>query len=116
MFCPKCGNENPDTNQFCGKCGESLIKPSSNKTEKKWVYRPVATLIVMGVLLILAMYTIPIPGYGGSVTLAKQVDVCSSPLSSLLYRCPEALSWWFFGGWGMGILLIALGIFHRVKE
>ena len=26
MFCPKCGKENPDTNQFCGVCGENLIK------------------------------------------------------------------------------------------
>ena len=28
MFCQKCGKENPDTNQFCGTCGESLVKIS----------------------------------------------------------------------------------------
>ena len=26
MFCPKCGKENPDTNQFCGACGKRLSK------------------------------------------------------------------------------------------
>jgi uncharacterized membrane protein YvbJ len=24
MFCPKCGKENPNTNQFCGSCGMRL--------------------------------------------------------------------------------------------
>jgi hypothetical protein len=30
MFCPKCGNENPDTNQFCGKCGTTLPSQASS--------------------------------------------------------------------------------------
>jgi len=25
MFCPKCGTENPEGNNFCQKCGESLV-------------------------------------------------------------------------------------------
>jgi len=43
MICPKCGKENPDTNQYCGKCGESLknytprssTKPTSLQIEKQ---------------------------------------------------------------------------------
>jgi hypothetical protein len=40
MFCPKCGKENPDTNQFCGSCGENLLKLSSNHTNKQTM-RPI---------------------------------------------------------------------------
>ena len=35
MFCPRCGKENHDTNQYCGNCGESLkfyTQRSSPKT------------------------------------------------------------------------------------
>jgi hypothetical protein len=43
MFCPKCGKENPDTNQYCGKCGESLkiytqrssVKPTPSQIENQ---------------------------------------------------------------------------------
>lgn len=31
MFCPKCGKENPDTNQFCGNCGVPLVRSPTNK-------------------------------------------------------------------------------------
>jgi uncharacterized membrane protein YdbT with pleckstrin-like domain len=29
MFCPKCGEENPDTNKFCRECGVALTSPSN---------------------------------------------------------------------------------------
>jgi class 3 adenylate cyclase len=32
MKCPKCNFENPETNQFCGKCGQLLASPP--ETEK----------------------------------------------------------------------------------
>ena len=28
MRCPRCGNENPDANRFCGMCGTTLLQPS----------------------------------------------------------------------------------------
>jgi hypothetical protein len=34
MFCPKCGKENPDTNQYCGKCGGSLKIYTQQSSEK----------------------------------------------------------------------------------
>lgn len=30
MRCPRCGNENPATNRFCGTCGTSLVAPSTS--------------------------------------------------------------------------------------
>jgi hypothetical protein len=35
VFCPKCGKENPDTNQYCGKCGESLKIYTQRLSEKQ---------------------------------------------------------------------------------
>ncbi len=29
MRCPRCGNENPETNRFCGMCGGTLLQPST---------------------------------------------------------------------------------------
>lgn len=29
MRCPRCGNENPGSNRFCGMCGTSLLAPAS---------------------------------------------------------------------------------------
>ena len=34
MICQKCGKENPDTNKFCGGCGEILKKTSPNNALK----------------------------------------------------------------------------------
>ena len=37
MYCPKCGQQNPDEAQFCGNCGENLpttASPSSSNTPR----------------------------------------------------------------------------------
>ncbi len=33
MFCPKCGTENPEGNNFCQKCGESLVPQVPKPTD-----------------------------------------------------------------------------------
>lgn len=35
MFCPKCGNQNPDTASFCIKCGYNYNQPTSFATASK---------------------------------------------------------------------------------
>ena len=93
MFCQKCGKENPDTNQFCGDCGEPLKKIIQDNTQKKTTYKPSVVLILMGLFIISAIYLLPISSvpFGGTITLAKQVELCSAPFSSLLYRCSDSL-------------------------
>ncbi len=39
MRCARCGNENPDSNRFCGMCGASLLSPSAPRTAQS---QPVA--------------------------------------------------------------------------
>ncbi len=29
MYCPKCGEQNPDNSSFCGKCGAALTQTAS---------------------------------------------------------------------------------------
>lgn len=120
MFCPKCGKENPDTNQFCGGCGEGLIKIPSNKTQKKTVYKPIIILILFGILIILAMYLLPVVPcqstiYGAcKTTLAKTSEICGSGMPGT-QSCNELISWTFFIGWGIGIILIVMGICNKKK-
>lgn len=110
MFCPECGKENPDINQFCSTCGESL----KNNTHIKSEYRPTLFLILWGLFIILSMYLLPIfPnqvffGYGFT-TLAKTVE----SISSSLVRCPEFISWIFFFGWGFSVSLIVIEVTHK---
>ncbi len=113
MFCPKCGEENSDTNHFCGVCGASLIKNIQKKTS---VFAPIVPLIIIGVLLILSMYLLPLFEFGTSkITLAQTVEYCNS-MRWLGANCYEASSWMFFIGWGIGLMTIAIGFFNWKKE
>jgi hypothetical protein len=111
MLCPFCGKYNPDTSQLCGVCGEPLPKTSSDDTQKKRIYAPVVPLIVIGIIIILAMYLFPI---GGS-PLARHADLCSSP-SFIFYNCPGGISWVVFLGWLIGVACIITGIFYWKKQ
>lgn len=33
MRCPRCGNENPESNRFCGMCGTTLLAPAPPKAQ-----------------------------------------------------------------------------------
>ena len=119
MFCPKCGKENPDDKQFCGECGSPLIKrvlpDTQNNTQKKTVSSPSAGMIIVGILIILGMYLVPIvPSssfWGNSMTLAKTWELCTSLIP--IVRCSYGLPWTFYFGWIIGVVLIVMGICNK---
>lgn len=43
MFCPKCGSQRPDGDDFCAKCGASLRDAASAQASRpmKWEYKDV---------------------------------------------------------------------------
>ena len=36
IFCPECGEENPDGSKFCRKCGVNLVYEEPKKEDKAW--------------------------------------------------------------------------------
>ena len=118
MFCPECGKEKPDNKKFCDECGSALFKrvptnTQQKKTEKRTEFSPIVFLILIGILIILALYLVPIvPSYfGNSLTLSKTVELCSSPFPVI--GCNESYQWMFYIGWIIGIFCIVLGVFNK---
>jgi uncharacterized membrane protein YvbJ len=60
MFCPKCGEENPDENKFCSKCGAALTAKAEKAPSRRSASASTATggrtsgmaiaALVMGIL------------------------------------------------------------------
>ena len=103
MVCSKCGKEHPDTIQ-CFEVNEKTL-PYNTQTER--VYAPIMPLILFGIIIILAMYLLPLDG----VPLARRADLCSSP-SFIFYNCPGGISWIVFLGWLAGVACIIAGMFR----
>lgn len=81
------------------------------------VYKPSPVPVVFGILIIAAMYLLPVFStgwFGNTVTLARMNDMCSTPLSPI--SCPDFIPWLFMAGWGIGIISILVGIFNKRKE
>ncbi len=51
MYCPECGDENPNSAEFCGKCGNKLVKPFITKKNK---HDPYKFFIIVGILFLVA--------------------------------------------------------------
>jgi hypothetical protein len=120
MFCPKCGKEKPNDKQFCGECGSPLFKrvpTDTQSTQKKTVSSPDAGMIIIGILIILGMYLVPIvPSssfWGNSMTLAKTWELCTSPIP--IVQCSYGLPWIFYIVWIIGVVLIVMGICNKEK-
>jgi len=117
MFCPRCGKEKPDDKRFCGECGVPLIKivypPAQNIIiQNNTGFSPDAVMTIAGILIILAMYLVPLPSqpvYGYSFTLAKTVEYCSTPFP--IIHCNSILTQLFYCGWIAGVILIVIGLF-----
>lgn len=120
MFCPKCGKENPDTNQFCVGCGVNLTYSSIPPPPQSQKYRssPDVFGIFFGLAILFSMYMLPIVPKGKySVTLADLAYMCSNPLSQAMYGCSETGSVYvLYGGWIVALFFIIAGLFHKVEE
>jgi hypothetical protein len=114
MFCPKCGTEKTDDKKFCDQCGTPLFKrvpaDTQNNTQIKTVYAPTLGWIVLGILIIVGMYLIPIPGNN---TIAKTAEICGSQYTRMFFGCNNVLFVAFYVGWAFAILLILAGIFDK---
>lgn len=118
MFCPKCGRENPDTNQFCGVCGAPLIiSPTPENPKHHGAYA-----IGFGLFILLTMYLMPIAPTSehGMITLADFASICGNPYGSLVFSgCSKnswASSWIIYGGWILAIYFIVYGLTHKTDE
>jgi len=111
-FCPKCGKENFNLNQFCGNCGIDLKRasaPPQNHPASGCVNWP---LMIIGVVVIVAIYVFPvIPiSHLGSVTLSRANDLCNS----IFFTCNGSyVPGLYLGLWAAGITLILFGAFTK---
>jgi hypothetical protein len=87
MNCPKCGIENPTTNQFCGKCGTAMQKKTS----------PVAIgcLAVIGIIVLIAVFS---SGSGDKPTgsSSSSPSAASVPATPIPEMKPEPGSQWSY--------------------
>ncbi len=136
MRCPRCGNENPDDNRFCGMCGASLLAPAS-----KTAPQPVAVVAAAPAAQVasatprivpeprtaapepdrapvspisgpsfLGLNDPPRPATAPRKRASLSIDPNSAPGSNLDYLLDEEER---RGGWGIGkilVILIALGL------
>lgn len=85
MYCPKCGNNLPDTVKFCGKCGARLenVNGSTNKKKKKQFldkrFFGISILIVLGIIL---MIVLPL-SRKGRVSEQEQVSLVEGPIEEV---------------------------------
>jgi hypothetical protein len=109
MFCPECGEENPDVNKFCRECGKPLeCRETSKEKSTSWIPEPFS--IIIGMVMFFAIYTIPIvPGpLSITMTLARSAEICSVSAS----YCPKGQPWIFYLAWLLGLFFLVNGIFH----
>ena len=113
MFCPKCGKENNNQNQFCGGCGVTLIHTSQNNAQIRTGYAPDAVMIIIGVLIILGLYTVQL----SHMTIAEWSSAChlqylnDISLGRDYVRSCTQTDTILYGGWILGLIFIVGGIF-----
>jgi uncharacterized membrane protein YhaH (DUF805 family) len=86
MFCPKCGQEQPENTNFCGKCGTGIALPH--------------------------LAASPISQTIESVSFARAISVCFSKYFDFKGRASRPEYWWFYLfctvlSWGYNISLQA---------
>jgi len=82
-------------------------------------YSPDPLAIGIGIVIIAAMYLLPVIPFSfmGHFTLAQYVAACSRPFHTMMYGCTNSpLSWFFYGGWIVGVFCIMLGLFSRTRK
>lgn len=118
MFCPKCGWAAEHDSKFCSHCGANL-KELTESIPVKTVHHGLSWgTIVFGILIIVAIYLIPmfpsksLLGSQNLVTLSKAMDLCNSPLGS----CNGfSIQLWFYSFWICGIFFVFIGFISKNK-
>ena len=61
-YCPKCGCEVSENDEFCVSCGTSLVenKPLNNQTEEKTFLDDLPYVVLVIILLWLVLYILPL--------------------------------------------------------
>ena len=94
MRCPRCGNENPETNRFCGMCGASLLQaPSPAQAGASSVSSTVtraATTVASAVPVAAPAQTAP-PGVPSSVRSATAAPASPAPRAPALPPEPSPI-------------------------
>ena len=91
--------------------GANLMKGIKNRT----VFAESVIWIIIGILVILWMYLIPVAGPFGTqeITFAKAVEMCNNVRT---LDCYKGASLVFLAIWAIGLLIIAAGFFSWDKE
>jgi hypothetical protein len=126
MFCQKCGKENPDSNQFCGACGENLFNLYENHEQTKNIKNTKKRkknfgIVIVGIfslliggLIIFYINVFPVASVlGHGITIAQMDSLCSNIVVGVLSRgsCNDVHTQ-FVLGWIIGLVLIITGIFE----
>ena len=126
MFCQNCGKENPDTNQFCGACGQNLFTLYENQEQTKEikdtkkrkgnfgiVLLGIFSLLIGG-LILFYINVFPVASIlGHGVTIAQMDSLCGNIVVGVLSRgaCND-IHTQFVLGWIIGLVLIITGLFE----
>lgn len=123
MYCPECGAENKENAKFCLECGsrikqitrssDNMVNPRNRESSS-----PSFALIVIGILIIAAMYTIPFfHVMWTDYTLSSIASLCDNPLFSFLSGSTcQGYKMFFYIGWTVGIIVIASGFFFLMEK
>jgi hypothetical protein len=82
-------------------------------------YSPDPLAIGIGIVIILAMYLLPVIPFSfmGHFTLAQYVSACNRPFHTMLYGCTHSpLAWFFYAGWIVAVFCIMIGLFNRTRK
>lgn len=112
--------EDRDTKNLDFRFGIDIIDNTLNRLEKDKPLKHKTSVwnIIGGVLIILALYIIPIKSFGGrNFSIADLTSICNSPIGIMMGGSDcNVWSMIFYGGWAIGIVCILYGVVKYLKK